>query len=231
MNSSVRSPRIFRPATEGDDVFVLGALTSRPPSVAGPTATVQELLEAASRQALELLEAANAEAAAVIGAATRESSAIREQARADGHEHGRAVALDEAASLLDLLRAAASEGASIRSRVADEASAVITRAVLLAVRRITGGFYEEDPARTAAAVAAAVRAASSQEILSIRVHPGAEPSVAATLADLAGYIRPDHSIAVGGAIIDLRNGTIDATLDARLSLMELAIKAASGEDV
>ena len=43
----------------------------------------------------------------------------------------------------------------------------------------------------------------------------------ATLTDAATYIRPDDSVEVGGCIIDLRNGTLDASLEARLSLMDL----------
>jgi flagellar biosynthesis/type III secretory pathway protein FliH len=42
-------------------------------------------------------------------------------------------------------------------------------------------------------------------------------------------VRPDDAVEAGGCIIDLRNGTIDATLDARLSLMELALREAGGE--
>jgi len=194
-------------------------------------ATVAQLLLAAETRAAEILAAATVEAEAVVGAAHAEAAAVRGAARDGGREEGLASALDEAAALLDLLRTAASEGAAIRASVADEASGVITRALLLALRRITGDYYEEDPARTAAAVAGAVRAASGQEIVTIRVNPAAEPAVSAALTDLANYVRPDAGITVGGAIIDLRNGSIDATLDARLSLMELAITAASGEDL
>ncbi|HQW51464.1 MAG TPA: FliH/SctL family protein [Tepidiformaceae bacterium] len=226
-----RAPRVFRPAKDGDDVFVIGTAAAAQIPLSGPMATVAQLLSAAETRAAEILAAATVEAEAVVGAAHAEAAAVRGAARDGGREEGLASALDEAAALLDLLRTAASEGAAIRASVADEASGVITRALLLALRRITGDYYEEDPARTAAAVAGAVRAASGQEIVTIRVNPAAEPAVSAALTDLANYVRPDAGITVGGAIIDLRNGSIDATLDARLSLMELAITAASGEDL
>ncbi len=231
MSSLARAPRVFRPAKDGDDVFVIGTAAAAQIPLSGPMATVAQLLSAAETRAAEILAAATAEAEAVVGAARAEAAAVRGAARDDGREEGLASALDEAVALLDLLRTAANDGAAIRAHVADEASGVITRAVLLALRRITGDYYEEDPARTAAAVAEAVRAASGQEIVTIRVSPGAEPAVSAALTDLANYVRPDAGITVGGAIIDLRNGSIDATLDARLSLMELAITAASGEDL
>jgi len=231
MSSLARAPRVFRPAKDGDDVFVIGTAAAAQIPLSGPMATVAQLLSAAETRAAEILAAATVEAEAVVGAAHAEAAAVRGAARDGGREEGLASALDEAAALLDLLRTAASEGAAIRASVADEASGVITRALLLALRRITGDYYEEDPARTAAAVAGAVRAASGQEIVTIRVNPAAEPAVSAALTDLANYVRPDAGITVGGAIIDLRNGSIDATLDARLSLMELAITAASGEDL
>lgn len=231
MSSLARPPRVFRPAGDGDDVFVIASAVASQVPLLGPMATVAQMLSAAETRAAEILALAHAEAEAAVSAAHAEASAIRGAAREDGREEGLARALDEAAALLDLLRTAANEGAAIRAHVADEASAVITRALLLALRRITGDYYEGDPARTAAAVAEAVRAASGQEIVTIRINPAAEPAVSAAMADLAHYIRPDGGVAVGGAIIDLRNGSIDASLDARLSLMELAITAASGEDL
>jgi flagellar biosynthesis/type III secretory pathway protein FliH len=53
-------------------------------------------------------------------------------------------------------------------------------------------------------------------------------SIQAWLADAARYVRPDEGVAIGGCIIDLRNGTLDASLDARLSLMDLALGEAAG---
>jgi flagellar biosynthesis/type III secretory pathway protein FliH len=35
-------------------------------------------------------------------------------------------------------------------------------------------------------------------------------------------------VAIGGCLVDVRDGLIDATVDARLDLMELALSAAGG---
>ena len=226
MSSLARPSRVIRSAPSEDEVFVLGESTRRTLPVSGPMATADEILGGANRQAAAIIAEAHQQAAATAARAV----SAREAACAAGHADGLARALDEATGLIDLLRAAASEGLAIRDQLADEASEVITRAVLLAVRRITGEYYAGDPARTSAAVADAVRAASGQEVLSIRVHPDAEAPVTAALVELAGYVRPDGSVDVGGCVIDLRNGTIDATLDTRLSLMELAIGASSGAE-
>jgi flagellar biosynthesis/type III secretory pathway protein FliH len=187
-------------------------------------ATAGEIIAGAHREAAAIVAEAHEQASAIAARA----AATREAARSAGHAEGREQALREAGQLVGLLRAAASEGVAIRGQIAAEASGVITRAVLLAIRRLTGEYYEGDPGRTAAAVADAVRAASGQEILSIRVHPEAEAPVTAALVDLAAYVRPDEAIDAGGCVVDLRNGTIDATLDTRLSLMDLAILAAGG---
>lgn len=232
MSSLARPSRVIRSVRTEDEVFVVGGAPQRGVPVAGPTATAAEIIESAERQAAALLAEARAEAQFLVEAARAEAGQVREAARQagmeEGHRHGIDAARAESTSLIELLRSAAAEGQAIRDRVVSEASTVITRAVVLAVRRITGELYD-DPSRTAAAVAEAVRAASGQEIVSIRVHPDAEAPVTAALVDLAGYVRPDEGIGVGGCIIDLRNGTIDATLDARLSLMELAIRAAGGD--
>jgi flagellar biosynthesis/type III secretory pathway protein FliH len=224
MSSLAKPSRVIRSAPSEDEVFVLGEPTRRTLPVHGPMATADEIIGGAHRQAAAILAEAHRQAAAI----TAQAASIREAGRAAGHADGHAAALLEADQLIGLLRAAATAGSAIRDQIAAEASGVITRAVLFAVRRIIGEYYEADPARTSAAVADAVRAASGQEVISIRVHPEAEAPVTAALVDVAAYVRPDESVDVGGCIIDLRNGTIDATLDTRLSLMELAIRASSG---
>jgi flagellar biosynthesis/type III secretory pathway protein FliH len=65
--------------------------------------------------------------------------------------------------------------------------------------------------------------------VSIRLHPDVAGRVEVSLPDAARYIVPDEGVAVGGCIVDLAHGRIDATLDTRLSLMELALKHAGGE--
>ncbi len=106
----------------------------------------------------------------------------------------------------------------------------MANAIAMAARRVIGAAYQADATLTAEACADAIRAAAGQQILSIRVSPGALETVRAALVDVASYLRPDDAVAIGGCIVDLRNGTIDATLDARLELMEMALKAAGGAE-
>ena len=232
MSSLARAPRVIRSTVSNgdDDVVVLGGVTQRHvlPGV-GPVATATEIIGAADSRSNQIIAEAELQAAAIINDARTRAGEIAANARQEGMDQGMLAAQADAEALLSLLREAAANGVAIRDQLAEEAMGVVTRAVLTAIRRIVGEYYEEDPGRTVAAVADALRSASSQEIVSIRVNPEVESAVKATLVDVAHYVRPDASLGVGGCIIDLRHGAIDATLDSRVSLMELAIQAASGE--
>ena len=228
------SRRIFRPAESEDDVFVVGETVRRHVAADDPVTTVTNLLGGAKRRAETELAAAHDEATAIVARAEAEASAIREAARAAGFQEGlRAGSTDAegaAAGHLAILRAAAGEGLTIRDAMIDEAMPAIARAVAMACRRVVGAAFEADPGLTADACADAVRMTAGQQIISIRVSPDVLDSVRARLVDVADYVRPDDGVGLGGCVIDLRNGTIDATLDARLELMELALRAAGGAD-
>lgn len=213
-----------------EDVVVLGGVAQRRvlPGV-GPIATAGEIVASAEVRGAGVVADAETRAADILAEAQATATAITASAREQGLQQGLLEAESEAEELLGLLRQAASEGAAMRDQVAGEAMGIITRAVLVAVRRIVGEYYDEDPSRTVAAISDALRSASSQEIVSIRVNPAVEPAVKASLVDVANYVRPDEAIVVGGCVIDLRNGLIDAALDSRLSLMELAIQSSAGE--
>ena len=229
MNSSANRGRVIRAARDHEDLFILGE--SRPESLVphASIATAGEIRDAADVRSLGIIDAAERQAAAILADAQSSAASVRETAYQDGYGAGREAAENEVSQLLQLARAAAGDGKAIRDSVASESATVVARAAALATRRIVGEYYETDPERTALACAEALRAASGQDVLSIRVHPGLADSLRATLTDAATYIRPDGAIEVGGCIIDLRNGTLDASLEARLSLMDLALAEAGGE--
>lgn len=225
MNSSAKAGRVLRAARDHEDIFVLGE--SHPASLVphASIATAGEIKGAAEGRAADIVELAESQAAAIIAAANASAHAAYQ----DGYRAGHAAADTEVSELLSIARAAAGDGKAIRDSLASESAAVVARAAALATRRIVGEYYELDPERTAIACAEALRAASGQDVLSIRVHPTLANSLRATLTDAAAYIRPDDSVEVGGCVIDLRHGTLDASLDARLSLMDLALAEASGD--
>lgn len=229
MSSLVRH-RLIRAAQHDEEVFVLGDTVRSSLSADGAVATVANLIDGAQRKAETLIAEGEARAAELVAEAEMHASAIRQAAQAQGIELGRAGADAEAASALGVIRSAAAEGAAIRDAMIQEAMPAIARAVAMATRRIVGTAYEADPSLVVEAVADAVRAAAGQQILAIRVSPGEADTVRAGLVDLSDYVRPDDAVSLGGCVIDLRNGTIDASLDARLDLMELAWRAAGGAE-
>jgi flagellar biosynthesis/type III secretory pathway protein FliH len=229
MNSLARAGRVIRAARSDEDVFVLGEGVRRTVPADATLASVAAVLEATDRRADAIIEVAEEQAAGIVAEARETAAGVRAEAYEAGHAAGVALAQSEAAAALALIRSAASEGEAIRDQIANQAAGLVARAVSLALRRIVGEYYEADPARTVAACAEALRAAAGQDVVSIRVHPGLVQVVEASLSEAAGYVKPDDAVEAGGCIVDLRNGTIDATLDTRLSLMELALREAGGE--
>jgi flagellar biosynthesis/type III secretory pathway protein FliH len=226
MNSSANR-RIYRAEEAEDDVFVVGQSVRTYPSD-DTVATVSSLLDGARRRAEHIVAEAEARAAEILAQAEAAADAHRQAGFEAGQAAGGSSAEGAAAQYLEVIRAAAAEGLAVRDGMIDEAMPAIARAVAMACRRVVGAAFEADPSLTAAACADAVRAASGQQIISIRVSPDAADIVRATLVDIGDFIRPDSTVELGGCVIDLRNGTIDATLDARLSLMELALLSAGG---
>ena len=229
MNSLARAGRVIRAAREDEDVFVLGESVRRNVPADATLASVSAVLEATDRRADALIDVADRQAAEIVAEARVAAENVRAAAYDEGRAAGKAHAESEAVAALALIRSAASEGQAIRDQVAEQAAGLVARAVSLALRRIVGEYYEADPERTVAACTEALRAAAGQDVISIRVHPGLVQSIQASLTDAAQYIRPDDTIEAGGCVLDLRNGTIDASLDTRLSLMELALREAGGE--
>ena len=231
MSSSAKPGRVFRAAAhEHDDVYVLGETVRTTFPADAPVATVTDILLAADRRGASVVAAAEARATEILAEAAASAAAVRAAARNEGFAAGRSAAEAEISELVELVRVAAREGKSIRDEIAGQAAAVVARATMLATRRIVGDHYQAEPLETAAVCAEAIRAASGQDVVAIRVNPALVAGIQAVLVDLAAYIRPDDAVEVGGCIIDLRHGTLDATLETRLSLMETALAEASGQE-
>ena len=228
MNSSANRGRLVRAVREDEEVFVLGA-TRLAVSHGGAVSTASDLIGAAEARAAAIIDDAVEEARRITAEAESRAAAVRAEAYDSGREVIRQEVFEQFDAHLALIREAAQEGKDIRDAVAAQSAALVARAVGLATRRIVGEYYEADSARTGSACADALRSAAGQEILMIRVNPAVAGHVQAALADVARYVRPDESIEVGGCIVDLKHGTIDATLETRLSLMELALGHAGGE--
>lgn len=228
MSSSPRRGAIMPASVADEDVFLLGKQQRAAVNLAEPVATAATLVSAAEARRIR----ADQEAELLLAQAQIDAEAVREAARREGFEAGRQqgllAAADEVKGQLALVRRAAEEGRAVRDGIVEQASNVIARAALLVARRIVGEYYEADPQRTALAVEEAVRATATQQVISVRVHPTAAAAVQARLVDLDAVATEDDSIEIGGCVIDLRNGQLDASLDARFTMMELALERATG---
>lgn len=229
MNSSVKGGRVFRGSPESEEVYVLDGRARAAMPARAAIATAADVVAAAEAEAAALVGAAEAEATGIVAKARAEADEVRQAAFAAGAEAGRDEAVAAVEGYVALARRAAEEGKAIRDGLAAQSAAVVAQAVALAVRRVVGEYYAIDPARTAVICGEALRAASGQQVLRMRVHPAAADAVRASFAEAAEYIRPDGGVEVGSCIIDLEQGTIDASLDARFSLLELALAEAGGQ--
>lgn len=240
MSSLARTGGVFRAApppaaaepADGDEVVIIGQSVRATYHATGTMATIPALIDAAEQRAAEILAEAQAQAEALVREAEARAESVRQVAYEDGYQAGLASGMWQAEAdveaLVNLARAACADGKAIRDQVASTSLALLAEAVAIATRRIAGEWYEADPARTAAICADALRAASGQEVLSLRVHSSVSDHVQAALGTAGSYVVPDDGVEIGGCVIDLAGGTIDATLDTRLSLLELGLRHATG---
>lgn len=228
-SSSRRRPLLRALPAEGEVVVAPqhSSLAEVAP-VGSPLATAAEIVAAAERRATEIIAAAERRAAAIVASAEQ----ARDEARRDGYAQGlsaaRAEVEAECARYVELIRAAAQEGKSIRDQVAAQSLVVVARAVELALQRIVLDWYTEHPESTLAICEEALRLAPAEQLVSVRVHPSVAARVEAALGDLGRYVRPDAGVELGGCIVDLEGGTIDATLEARLGSISEALRRAVG---
>jgi flagellar biosynthesis/type III secretory pathway protein FliH len=235
MNLSARrgGGRLIRAAASGEDFFLVGEPSLANVETPGAFLTAGDLVRSTEARCAALIAEAEAEAVALVAEARAEAELVRRTAHDDGLSRGLSAGEQQAqsqfAAALDLVRRAANDGKSARDEIAAQATAVVAHAVSLAVRRVTGDYYAQDASRTAHICVEALRAAAGQDVLCIRVNPSVESEVVVALGDSGAFVRSDEAVEIGGCIVDLRNGTIDATLDARLALLDLALNRAGGE--
>lgn len=229
-SSSERRSRVLRAARAEGEVFVApeSTLPAQLTGLDGPLATAAAVVAAAQRRAAAIVAEAEERAREVVATAEAAREAAWREGYAAGLAAGRAEAEAEFARYLELLRLAAQEGKRVRDQIAGQALAVVARAVEIAVRRIVLDWYDAHPESTLAVCEEALRAAPAEAVLSVRVHPSVAGLVEAALGDVGRYVRPDAAVPVGGCLVDLDGGTIDATLDARLGALTEALARASG---
>lgn len=169
------------------------------------------------RSATELLADAEAEA-----------ERIREDARRDGYEAGRAEGLEHARA--ELAPAARALALALQGAMAqgDQLAALLEReAVELAMvvaEKVVAGAMAERPERVLDVVTGALRGLVERRRLSILVHPDdaelVRERIDAICAELGGVehceVQAERRVARGGAVLRTPDGELDVRLDAKL---------------
>jgi len=221
-SSGKRRPVLTAPTDAGEMIVVSGATRREIPSV-GVVSEAAAFLVEAERRAAEIIAAAQAEAGGIVNAANATAAGVREAAQQEGIAFSEAKVQREFEQYMELARAAAREGKAVHDDIVAEASQTIVGAVSLAVQRIVAEHYAADPGRTAAVCVEALRAASGQTVIRIRVNEDALPAVRTLLSRDDVPVVGDGGISIGGCVVDLEQGTIDATIESRVQLLEIGL--------
>jgi flagellar assembly protein FliH len=107
----------------------------------------------------------------------------------------------------------------------------IVELVIASVATVLGERVALEPALVIDTVERALTRAGAQNVVRIRVHPDDQQLVLVTLAERHGEAAPfqiidDHTIAVGGCIVDTQAGEVDARLDVQLAEVARVLRAA-----
>lgn len=179
------------------------------------TAEAADIVGRAHARAAEIVEEANRTAAATQHDAYREG---RDQGYRDGVTEARA----ELAEALALVQRVGAEAHAVRDRVLWNAEREVIELVIGVVETVIGRQVELEPTLVLDTVERALARAGAQNIVRIRVNPDDREAVSVEMAERHGDAVPfqvmgDHTVAVGGCVIDTQAGEVDARLDVQLA--------------
>lgn len=189
--------------------------------------------------ATTLVHDAEERAALLLEEAAGRSLLIHEQAYTEGYaagDHdGRIAAREEVLGALAVLQAAGREAHALRDEIVRGAEREILELSLEVAHAVVG-----DAARASSAVAIevldrALARTGALNVLRIRVHPADRDALTAHLAETRGdaaahwELLPDGTITVGGCVIDVEGGEIDARLDVQLEQIARALRELANE--
>ena len=182
----------------------------------------------APRAAPRSVPEAVGEAEALLAAAEAEAARLREQARIEGYEAGRAEAMadlqDRAGHAASALADAVTGAQLARHAAADRVEAHAVDLALRLAEKIVAGTLAAQPERIVDVVRGALRLLTDREGLLVLVNPDDIDAVRDAMGDLArqmgGFetfdLQSDRRVRRGGAIVRTAVGEIDATLDTKL---------------
>lgn len=200
----------------------------------------QVILAEAQRQGEASLRAAQLDAARLKG----EAESLYAQAKEEGHRAGFAEGLVQGRQAAERemrqVRDEAVQNANHLVRLAEsqqlayleEAQSQVVELTLAVVRKVLAREQEENPFVVLPIVTAAVEKIKDQENIHIRVNPEEYETVLLARRDLQLLIgreeglriTADHTVAVGGCLVETSAGTVDARLETQLEMVRRALK-------
>jgi flagellar assembly protein FliH len=167
-------------------------------------------------------------AARMIAHASAEAERIRELARAEGYEQGRAAGREQGSAEVSSVAAALGEAASgIRELRVEVAEAVETDAIELALMlagKILAGAFQARPELVVEVVQGALRRLSDRRRITVLVNPADLEDVRAAIGELTAQgsgvelcdVQSDERVSVGSAIVRTAEGEVDASVHTQL---------------
>jgi flagellar assembly protein FliH len=173
-------------------------------------------------------------AADLLARAEAEAEALREAARVEGFEAGRAEALAALAPASEALQQATG---AVTAEAGERADRLEARAVELAIQlaeKVLGGALAVQPERVVEAVRGALRGIVERERITILVNPDdldiVRDSIADVLGSLGGVehceVQAERRVGRGGAVVRTPDGDVDARLETKLQRAREVIESA-----
>lgn len=175
-----------------------------------------------------LLAGAQRECEALLAEARVRAQELRDAARLEGYEEGRAEGRVLLQREAERWLSAAEALAGHKPRLLEEAKDQLVELAVALVAKILGPLAEGDAEAVTRVTGRALAALSDRELLTIRVHPDdlqqlleAKPRLLQSVDGVKKLtVTEDHSVARGGCIVETPTAEIDARLD--IQLEELA---------
>jgi flagellar assembly protein FliH len=197
-----------------------------------------EALEAPAFVAAPAGQPAADPAAALLAAARAEADRLREAARAEGYETGRAEALAALSPALEALQTAVAAAREERLAAADQLEIHAVDLSLFLAEKVLHGAIAVQPDRVVEAVRGALRGIVERERVTVLVHPDdlelvreAMDELRATLGGIEHCeVQAERRVSRGGAVVRTQDGDVDARVETKLTRAREVVENALGAE-
>jgi len=172
----------------------------------------------------------------LLARAEAEAELVREAARAEGYEAGRAEALASLSPALEALQTALSAAQAERLAAADQLEIHAVDLAMFLAERVLQGALAVEPERVVEAVRGALRGIVERERVTVLVHPAdlelvreAMDEMRATLGGIEHCeVQAERRVSRGGAIVRTQDGDVDARVETKLKRAREVVQNALG---